>query len=144
VEEAPPDPPAPTETKVVIPGAKPDTTFEYAYPPPPPPFNVAGIEPAPPPPMASTDTNETKSAGTAKVVPDVMNTVLTAMANPVRSRIYGLSCGARSGHRASGRIRACAYSGLRGKRCILLYLLVLDSADIVFLFVYSVYLLLIV
>jgi hypothetical protein len=62
---------------------------DLAYAPPPP--AVVLILVLPPAPIASTDTKEAKSAGTVNVVPEVMNTVLTAIGYWLRVGYYFVS-----------------------------------------------------
>jgi hypothetical protein len=57
----------------------------------------------PPAPMASTDTNDPKSAGTVNVVPEVMNTVLTAMADPCLSYLLALTMNYNSQQKSTRR-----------------------------------------
>jgi hypothetical protein len=64
---------APILTYVVALAISPVTDVDLAYAPPPPPVVLMLV--LPPAPIASTDTNDPKSAGTVNVVPEVMNTL---------------------------------------------------------------------
>lgn len=72
-------PPAPIETYAVPLADRPVTEVDLEYAPAPEPPAAEPRQLPPPPPMTSTETSELKSAGTVKVVPDVMNTTLVAI-----------------------------------------------------------------
>ena len=79
-------PPAPIETHAVPLAARPVTLVDLEYAPPPEPPAVIPRQLPPPPPMTSTEMKDEKSAGTVKVVPEVMNTTLVAIVYSDRDR----------------------------------------------------------